>query len=68
MNEKVLTLINKYEKHLKNGETNLQEFRYLGFQSGPEYQQQVAINAIWRMVLNDFASLADNNSYESKEK
>lgn len=68
MNEKVQNLIIKYEKHLSHGESILQKLKHLGYESGIEHQQQSAINAIWRMILNDFATLTDTDSYDSKEK
>lgn len=61
-------LIQKYEGYLDSGERNLREIEHSGKIHPQEYQTQRSFISIWRMVLNDLATLADNRTNEAAKK
>jgi hypothetical protein len=68
MNEIYYNLIQKYERYLLSGERNLRELEYSGKVLSKEYQVQRSFVSVWRMVLNDFHTLADNMIDETAKK
>jgi hypothetical protein len=68
MNEIFKNLIQKYEGYLLSGERNLRELEHSGKVFSQEYQAQRSFVSVWRMVLNDFHTLADNRIDETAKK
>lgn len=68
MNEIFKNLIQKYEGYLDSGERNLRELEHSGKVLSQEYQAQRSFVSVWRIVLNDFHTLADNRIDETAKK
>ena len=65
MDKSLEALISKYEKHLRSGERNLEEFRKMMDESSRQIFLQIHLIKVWKIVLNDLESISDKERHES---